>query len=121
MLVALCCLAPTAAFQLIEQTRKMVFLKHEQTGMSLEKAVDELQKDFEVAMETVVTAIRAKHGVTEQQMTAVMVKHQADPEVQTAVTTLREAMSGKAPAKQTVAQDSKAKPTRRAKPRQRKG
>ena len=126
----------------------MVFLKHEQTGMSLEKAVDELQKDFEVAMETVVTAIRRKHNVTEQQMTQVMVEHQADAEVQLAVQTLREvnlcptplqpsaplrprtharppaaaqAMSGKAPAKQVVPQDAVKRPTRRAKPRQRKG
>ena len=36
------------------QMRKMVYQKHEQTGISLEKAVDELQKDFEHAMETVV-------------------------------------------------------------------
>ena len=146
----------------------MVFLKHEQTGMSLEKCVDELQKDFESAMETVVTAIRAKHGVTEQQMTQVMVHYQTvgDVEVQTAVTTLREvraatgpqrvpggsaracmhmhmcmpcayacagggpsalvrpvpqAMSGKAPAKQTQPESAKPKPARRAKPRQKKG
>jgi hypothetical protein len=87
----------TAAYQLIEQTRKMVFAKHEQTGMSLEKVVEELQKDFEVAMETVVTAIRKNHGVTEQQMTQAMVANQADQEVQTAMATLREAMAGKAP------------------------
>lgn len=68
----------------------MVFLKHEQTGIPLEQAVDELQKDFEVAMEAVVTSIRKKHKVTEQQMTQVMVAYQADAEVQTAVTTLRE-------------------------------
>jgi len=100
----------------------MVFLKHEQTGIPLEQAVDELQKDFEVAMEAVVTSIRRKHEVTEQQMTQVMVAYQADAEVQTAVTTLREAMSGKAPAKQAASPESaKAKPVRRAKPRQRKG
>lgn len=104
------------------QTRKMVFLKHEQTGIPLEQAVDELQKDFEVAMEAVVTSIRRKHEVTEQQMTQVMVAYQADAEVQTAVTTLREAMSGKAPAKQAASPETaKAKPVRRAKPRQRKG
>ena len=40
------------------QTRKMVHVKHEQTGMSLEAAVDELQKDFESAMEAVLGAIR---------------------------------------------------------------
>ena len=50
------------------QTRKMVHVKHEQTGISLEAAVDELQKDFESAMEAVLGAIRQKHGVTEQQM-----------------------------------------------------
>ena len=117
-------------------------------------------------MEAVVTSIRRKHKVTEQQMTQVMVAYQADAEVQTAVTTLREvrpppptapaavpaelrahvrahalsdwcgarradrtsgsrvrqAMSGKAPAKQAASPASaKAKPVRRAKPRQRKG
>ena len=78
--------------------------------------------EFEVAMEAVVTSIRRKHEVTEQQMTQVMVAYQADAEVQTAVTTLREAMSGKAPAKQAASPESaKAKPVRRAKPRQRKG
>ena len=49
----------------------MVHVKHEQTGMSLEAAVDELQKDFESAMELVLGAIRKKHGVTEQQMSQV--------------------------------------------------
>ena len=75
----------------------MVYVKHEQTGCSLESAVDELQKDFEVAMETVVTAIRANHGVTEAMMTQAMMAHQGDAEVQTAITTLREAMGGKPP------------------------
>ena len=68
----------------------MVFMKHEQTGISLEQAVDELQKDFEVAMETVVTAIRQKHNVTEQQMTQVLMLYQSDAEVEAAVKTLRE-------------------------------
>lgn len=49
----------------------MVHVKHEQTGISLEAAVDELQKDFESAMEAVLGAVRMKHGVTEQQMTQV--------------------------------------------------
>jgi len=57
---------------------------------SLEKVVEELQKDFEQAMETVVFQIRKNHGVTEQQMTAAMVHHQKDPVVQTALSTLRE-------------------------------
>jgi len=86
-----------AAYQLIEQTRKMVYAKHEQTGISLEKVVEELQKDFEQAMETVVFQIRKNHGVTEEQMTKAMVANQQDAEVQTALATLREAMSGKAP------------------------
>ena len=72
------------------QTRKMVHLKHKQTGMSLEQAVDELQKDFEVAMEAVVSAIRQKHGVSEPQMTQVLMEYQADAEVQTSVQTLRD-------------------------------
>ena len=72
------------------QTRKMVHLKHKQTGMSLEAAVDELQKDFEVAMEAVVSAIRQKHGVSEPQMTQVLMEYQADVEVQTGVQTLRD-------------------------------
>ena len=75
----------------------MVYVKHEQTGCSLESAVDELQKDFEVAMETVVTAIRANHGVTEAMMTQAMMTYQADAEVQAAITSLREAMGGKPP------------------------
>ena len=52
----------------------MVHVKHEQTGMSLEAAVDELQKDFESAMEAVLGAIRMKHGVTEQQMSQVALR-----------------------------------------------
>lgn len=68
----------------------MVHLKHKQTGMSLEAAVDELQKDFEVAMEAVVSAIRQKHGVSEPQMTQVLMEYQADVEVQTGVQTLRD-------------------------------
>ena len=68
----------------------MVHLKHKQTGMSLEAAVDELQKDFEVAMEAVVSAIRQKHGVSESQMTQVLMEYQADVEVQTGVQTLRD-------------------------------
>mmetsp|Transcript_1049 Transcript_1049/g.2080 ORF Transcript_1049/g.2080 Transcript_1049/m.2080 type:complete len:182 (+) Transcript_1049:71-616(+) len=118
-LIAILGESATAAYQLIEQTRKMVHLKHKQTGMSLEQAVDELQKDFEVAMEAVVTAIRQKHGVSEPQMTQVLMEYQADSEVQTAVQTLRDAMSGKAPAKQVVPEEP-VKP-RRNKPRQRKG
>jgi len=86
-----------AAYQLIEQTRKMVHEKHVQTGQSLENCVDELQKDFESAMEAVIASIRAKHGVSEQQMTAAMVSHQQEPQVQAAVTALREAINGKAP------------------------
>ena len=58
--------------------------------MSLEQAVDELQKDFEVAMEAVVSAIRQKHGVSEPQMTQVLMEYQADVEVQTGVQTLRD-------------------------------
>ena len=97
----------SAAFQLIEQTRKMVFAKHEATGKSLESVVEELQKDFEVssesgpasecpgpwmshgprahcaqvAMQTVVGAIRNNHGVTEAQVTQAMLANQTDMEV----------------------------------------
>ena len=73
----------------------MVHLKHKQTGMSLEAAVDELQKDFEVAMEAVVSAIRQKHGVSEPQMTQVLMEYQADVEVQTGVQTDSEACNPK--------------------------
>lgn len=101
------------------QTRRMVFMKHEQTGCSLEEAVDELQKDFERAMDAVVGAIRSKHNVTEHQMTQVLMVYQHDTEVSAAVLTLREAMSGKAPPKGAAPQESK-KPARR-KPKARKG
>ena len=37
------------AYQLIEQTRRMVHEKHVQTGQPLESCVDALQKDFEAA------------------------------------------------------------------------
>lgn len=86
-----------AAYQLIEQTRKMVHEKHKQTGCTLEQAVDELQTDFESALETVVSAIRAKHGVTEPAMTSSMGALQSDPAVAAAITALREAMGGKQP------------------------
>ena len=75
----------------------MVVEKSNQTGQPLEACVDELQRDFESAMETVIGSIRAKHGVTEQQITEAMVAHQTDAAVQAAVTALREAMNGKAP------------------------
>ena len=38
-----------AAYSLIEQTRKMVQQKHQETGQPLETCVDELQKGFESA------------------------------------------------------------------------
>lgn len=96
-LIAILEQSSTAAYQLIDQTRKMVYTKHEQTGIALDKCVEELQQNFEAALETVVLQIRKNHGVTEQQMTAAMVANQNDGEVQQALTTLREAMSGKAP------------------------
>jgi len=111
-----------AAYQLIEQTRKMVYAKHEQTKLPLEKVVEELQKDFEQAMETVVFQIRKNHGVTEQQMTAAMVANQQDAAVQTALSTLREAMSGKAPPPASPPSPEAVKrTTRRSKNKQRKG
>lgn len=113
-----------AAYQLIEQTRKMVHEKHVQTGASLESCVDELQRDFEAAMETVMASIRAKHGVSEPVMSAAMVSHQADPVVAGAVTALREAMGGKPPPGYGEARDAgaaeAAKARRRGKQR-RKG
>jgi len=121
LLLAILAESATAAFQLIEQTRKMVHLKHKQTGISLEQAVDELQKDFEVAMEAVVSAIRQKHGVSEPQMTQVLMEYQADVEVQTGVQTLRDAMSGKAPPKAAEPEVPQEPVKRRNKPRQRKG
>ena len=80
---ACACSAPTRVFCLLlsapaslpglcAQTRKMVHEKHVQTGAALETCVDELQRDFESAMETVMSSIRAKHGVTEQLMTHAM-------------------------------------------------
>uniref|UniRef100_A0A7S3ARX5 Uncharacterized protein n=1 Tax=Haptolina ericina TaxID=156174 RepID=A0A7S3ARX5_9EUKA len=121
-LIAILDESATAAYQLIEQTRKMVHVKHEQSGISLEEAVDELQRDFQSAMEAVLGAIRMKHGVTEQQMTAAMVANGDDPTTAAAIACLREAMSGKAPANygQNVAEQAK-RPLRRGKSKQRKG
>lgn len=85
------------AYQLIEHTRRMVHEKHVQTGQPLEACVDELQKDFEAAMEAVLKSIRSKHGVSESMMNEAMVAHQQDPSVQAGVVALREAMNGKAP------------------------
>ena len=75
----------------------MVQEKHTQSGMELEKCVDELQKDFEAAMETVMGSIRAKHGVTDSDMAAAMTHYDEDPQVKAAVSALREAMAGKPP------------------------
>ena len=75
----------------------MVHEKHTQTGQSLETCVDELQKDFESAMETVMGSIRSKHNVTEQAMSVAMMQNQSTPAVAAAVTALREAMAGKPP------------------------
>mmetsp|Transcript_10697 Transcript_10697/g.22730 ORF Transcript_10697/g.22730 Transcript_10697/m.22730 type:complete len:182 (+) Transcript_10697:43-588(+) len=110
----------TAAYQLIEQTRKMVFAKHEQTGMSVEQVVNELQKDFEQAMETVVFQIRKNHGVNEEQMTKALIEYQSDPTVGKAFTTLREAMSGQGPPPPPP-QEQKRVVQRKSKPRNRKG
>lgn len=79
------------------QTRKMVHEKHVSTGRALETCVDELQKDFEAAMEAVMGSIRAQHGVTEQTMSLAMMQHQDNPKVAAAVVALREAMAGKPP------------------------
>ena len=104
----------------------MVHEKHVQTGATLEACVDELQRDFESAMEAVIGSIRAKHGVSEQLMTEAMVAHQQDPTVQEAVTALREAMNGKAPpgyraaAEKSDAEAAKAR-VRRAGKTRRKG
>lgn len=110
--------APAARSSALAQTRKMVHEKHVQTGASLENCVDELQKDFEAAMETVMGSIRAKHGVTEQAMSAAMVQHQSNPTVAAAVTALREAMGGKAPP--GYGQASPSSETEAAKQRRRK-
>ena len=104
----------------------MVHEKHNQTGLALETCVDELQRDFESAMEAVLASIRAKNGVTEQQITEAMVAHQGHPEVAGAVTALREAMNGKPPpgymaaAEKSQADAAKARVRRTTKPR-RKG
>ena len=114
------------AYQLIEHTRRMVHEKHVQTGQSLETCVDELQRDFESAMEAVIGSIRAKHGVSEAQMTEAMVANQQDPAVHAAVTALREAMNGKPPpgyraaAEKSDAEAAKAR-MRRAGKQRRKG
>ena len=108
------------------QTRKMVHEKHVQTGQSLETCVDELQRDFESAMEAVIGSIRAKHGVTEQQITVAMNANSGDPEVLAAMTQLREAMNGKAPpgyraaAERSESEAAKAR-VRRAGKQRRKG
>ena len=49
------------------------------------------------AVETVIVAIRAKHGVSEAAMSAAMQAHQTHLQVQASVQALREAMSGKEP------------------------
>lgn len=85
----------------------MVHEKHTQTGLPLEQCLDELQKDFESAMEAVIASIRAKHGVTEAQMTEAMVANQSDVAVQGAVTALREAMNGKAPPGYAAAKEAR--------------
>ena len=89
---------------------------------SLEKAVEELQKDFEKAMEAVVGAIRQNHSVTEQQMTQAMMANQADLEVQAALAALRAAMNGTEPPKVAVeAEAAKLKTSRRTGKSRRKG
>ena len=93
----------------------MVHEKHVQTNQSLESCVDELQRDFESAMEAVIASIRAKHQVTEQQMSEAMVANQGDPAVQMAVQALHEAMKGQPPpgykavAEKTEKEDAKAR------------
>ena len=103
----------------MSQTRKMVHEKHAQTGVSLEACVDELQKDFESAMEAVMASIRAKHGVSEQQMSQTMIANQSNPDVAAAVTALREAMGGKQPS--TYGQATEAAAAEAAKARVRRG
>mmetsp|Transcript_91686 Transcript_91686/g.275252 ORF Transcript_91686/g.275252 Transcript_91686/m.275252 type:complete len:100 (+) Transcript_91686:371-670(+) len=96
----------------------MVHVKHEQTGISLEAAVEELQKDFESAMEAVLGAIRNKNHVTEKQMTQAMGADPTDEAVNKAVQTLQQAMGGKPPPNyaQSV-QDQAKRSTRRGKAR----
>jgi len=121
-LIAILDESATAAYQLIEQTRKMVHVKHEQSGISLEDAVDELQKDFQSAMEAVLGAIRNKHSVTEQEMSTAMMSNQEDADVTAAITALREAMAGKPPPNygRNMAEQTK-KPLRRGGKARKKG
>jgi len=121
-LIAILEQSSTAASQLIDQTRKMVHKKHEDTGIPLDKCVEELQQNFESAMETVVYQIRKNHGVSEPQMSAAMNALQHDAEVQQALATLRDAMSGKAPPTPPKAEDDAAARmrARRAKARNKK-
>ena len=109
------------------QTRKMVHEKHTSTGVSLEEAVDELQKDFEHAMETVITAVRHKHDVNESQMTKAMMANAQDVGVQQAVTSMRQAMAGTKPPSypglqaKAVAEEEGEKPRRRKAGRNKRG
>ena len=113
-----CPSAGTCAEPLSNCADRLFFSRH-----SFDKAVEELQKDFEQAMETVVMQIRRNHNVSEAQMSQAMLANQTDPDVQIALTGRREAMSGKAPPSKPVAAAAETKrPVRRnGKPRQRKG
>lgn len=86
-----------AAYRLIEQTRKLVREKHEQSGASLNDCVEELHGDFVSAMEATLSSCLRKHGVSDQQRNAAIMIHQHEPGVQAALTALREAMDGKPP------------------------
>ncbi|KAL1504374.1 hypothetical protein AB1Y20_010780 [Prymnesium parvum] len=113
-LLALLDESATATYQLIEQTRKMVHVKHEQSGISMEEAVNELQKDFESALETVLGAIRMKHQVTERQMSQAMAADPNDEGIKAAVQILQDAMAGKPPPNylQNVQEQTKKSPRR---------
>lgn len=102
-----------AIYQLIQQTRKMVYIKHETTGMSLEDAANELQQGLEPAMQAVMASIRTKHAVSEEQVTQANALHGADADVQEVVRIYKEVMLNGTPPPEYGKETEPKKPPRR--------
>jgi len=87
----------TAAFSLIEQTRRAVVVLHKEQGRTLEEARDMVQADFQTNMSTVIRAVHLKHSVNDQQINASLKYYKDDPKVCEGFKIMQAALQGEAP------------------------
>mmetsp|Transcript_65 Transcript_65/g.175 ORF Transcript_65/g.175 Transcript_65/m.175 type:complete len:197 (+) Transcript_65:77-667(+) len=87
----------TAAYSLIEQTRRAVYQLHTEKGYSVDDARKMVHDDFQSNMATVLRAVQHKHSVTEMQIAASHKYYKDDARVNEAFAIMQNAMNGEAP------------------------